>query len=137
MLGYWRRPEATAAALADGRLHTGDVGSLDENGRLTISGRRSELILRGGANVYPVEVEAALLAHPDVAEAAVYGLPDERLGEKVAAAIVATAPAPDLDAIRSFLGERIAAYKVPVVIEVLAVLPRNAMGKVVKGELGG
>jgi long-chain acyl-CoA synthetase len=137
MLGYWKRPEATTAALLGGKLHTGDVGSLDDNGRLTISGRRSELILRGGANVYPVEVESVLLLHPEVAEAAVYGVPDDRLGQRVAAAIVlTTASAPiDIDAIRAHCATHIAGYKIPDRIDVHIDLPRNSMGKVVKGEL--
>jgi len=134
-LGYWRRPEATADLLRGGVLHTGDVGTLDAAGRLTISGRRSELILRGGANVYPVEVETVLANHPHVAEVAVYGVPDERLGHRVAASIVAAVAEPDLDAIRVYCAEHIAAYKIPAVIDVRASLPRNSMGKVVKQQL--
>lgn len=134
-LGYWRRPEATAEVLRGGMLHTGDIGTLDANGRLTISGRRSELILRGGANVYPVEVETVLANHPHVAEAAVYGVPDDRLGQRVAASIVAAVDQPDIDAIRAHCAEHIAGYKIPAVIDVRDSLPRNAMGKVVKSEL--
>jgi acyl-CoA synthetase (AMP-forming)/AMP-acid ligase II len=134
-LGYWRRPEATADVLRGGTLHTGDVGTLDADGRLTISGRRSELILRGGANVYPVEVETVLANHPHIAEVAVYGIPDERLGQRVAASIVAAVADPDLDAIRAYCAEQIAAYKIPAVIDVRESLPRNAMGKVVKSAL--
>lgn len=136
MLGYWRRPAATAEVLRGGVLHTGDVGMLDGNGRLTISGRRSELILRGGANVYPVEVETVLANHPDVAEVAVYGVPDDRLGQRVAAAIVGSRREPDVDAIRKYCADHIASYKVPDTIDVRDSLPRNSMGKVVKGELG-
>ncbi|MEZ5167058.1 MAG: fatty acid--CoA ligase family protein [Acidimicrobiales bacterium] len=135
MLGYWRRPEATTGALAGGMLHTGDVGTLDEKGCLSISGRRSEMILRGGANVYPVEVENVLLSHPDVAEVAVFGIPDDRLGQRVAAAIVSRVPDPDLDAVRAHCVDRIADYKIPEQITVVDSLPRNAMGKVVKGAL--
>lgn len=135
MLGYWRRPEATAKALAGDMLHTGDVGTLDDNGCLAISGRHSELILRGGANVYPAEVELALGLHPHVDEVAVYGVPDERLGQRVAAAIVSTHAEPDLDSIREHAAAHLAAYKIPERIEVLDALPRNSMGKVVKGEL--
>ena len=83
-LGYWRRPDATQELLRGNILHTGDIGALDSNGRLTVSGRRSDLILRGGANVSPTEVEKVLLDHPDVVDAAVYGIADERLGERVA-----------------------------------------------------
>lgn len=134
-LGYWRRPQDTAEVLRGGVLHTGDVGMLDSAGRLTISGRRSELILRGGANVYPVEVETVLANHPHVAAVAVYGVPDERLGERVAAAIVGAVAEPDVDAIRAYCADHIASYKIPDTIEVRPTLPRNAMGKVIKGEL--
>ena len=136
MLGYWKRPDATAAALVGGVLHTGDVGSLDGKGCLTISGRRFELIVRGGANVYPAEVENVLLAHPDVAEVSVFGVPDERLGQRVAAALVAATEDPDLDAIRAYCTGRLAAYKIPECIDVHDALPRNSMGKVVKAGLG-
>lgn len=134
-LGYWRRPDATAELLRDGVLHTGDIGVLDDDGRLVVRGRGSELILRGGANVYPSEVERVLADHPHVAEAAVYGVPDERLGQKVAAAIVAAVDHPDLDAVRAHCADRIAAYKVPAVIHVLPALPRNAMGKITRTAL--
>lgn len=134
MLGYWNQPGATEAALADGVLHTGDVGWLDENGRLTISGRRSELILRGGANVYPVEVEAVLLMHPAVAEAAVHGVPDDRLGERVHATIVTSAPVDDAE-LRTHCAASLAAYKIPDTFTRVATLPRNAMGKVRKTDL--
>ncbi|MEQ8840839.1 MAG: AMP-binding protein [Acidimicrobiales bacterium] len=134
-LGYWRRPDATAQVLRGGALHTGDVGTLDERGRLTISGRRSELILRGGANVYPVEVETVMANHPHVAEVAVFGIPDERLGQRVAAAIVPAVAEPDLDAIRAHCAEHLAAYKVPDTIAIRESLPRNAMGKILKTHL--
>ncbi|MEZ5243647.1 MAG: AMP-binding protein [Acidimicrobiales bacterium] len=134
-LGYWRRPESTRELLRGGALHTGDIGMLDTNGRLTISGRRSELILRGGANVYPVEVETVMANHPHVAEVAVYGVPDERLGQRVAASIVAAVDDPDLDDIRTHCAEHLAAYKIPAVIDVRPSLPRNAMGKVHKQAL--
>lgn len=138
MLGYWKRPEATAVALADGVLHTGDVGTIDAAGRVAITGRRSELILRGGANVYPVEVEDVLLAHPSVAEAAVFGVPDPRLGERVAAALVLVPDAAlDVTALRAHCSQRLAAYKIPDRIDAVPSLPRNAMGKILKAELPG
>ena len=87
MLGYWKRPEATAAALAAGVYHSGDLGFLDDDGVLFIRGRRNELILRGGANVYPAEVERVLKQHASVSEAAVLGRADDRLGERVVAAV--------------------------------------------------
>ncbi len=135
MLGYWRQPDATAAALADDMLHTGDIGSLDPQGRLTVTGLLAELIVRGGANVVPAEVERTLLEHPDVADAAVFGLPDERLGERVVAAIIAAVADPDLDAIRAHCATRIAPYKVPDQIRIVDTFPRNAMGKVRKTAL--
>ena len=88
MAGYWGMPEATARALSDGWLHTGDVGSIDEDGRLRLSGRREDLIVTGGENVYPAEIEAALESHPAVSAACVVGLPDDEWGAVVAAAIV-------------------------------------------------
>ena len=137
MLGYWRQPEATARALRDGRYHTGDLGFLADDGNLYIRGRRNELILRGGANVYPAEVERALQAHADVESAAVFGVPDERLGERVVAVVQPRArrEAPPEAALRAFCAERIARYKVPDRIASVAALPRNAMGKIVKREL--
>lgn len=136
MLGYWGRPEATAEALAGGVLHTGDLGALDEQGVLHVRDRKSLLIIRGGANVYPAEVERVLLAQPGVAGAAVLGVPDERLGERVAA-LVEAAPGAEVDgaAVRAALLAELARYKVPERIEVVAALPRNAMGKVVRTAL--
>jgi malonyl-CoA/methylmalonyl-CoA synthetase len=126
--GYHRRPEATAAALADGWLHTGDLGRMDADGRVTIVGRRTDLVLTGGLNVYPAEVEAVLAAHPAVREVAVTGVSDPDWGERVVAALV-TAEDIDLTTLRDWLRFRLAAYKVPKHLEVVASLPRNAMGK--------
>ena len=137
MLGYWRQPEASARALRNGRYHTGDLGFLAEDGNLYIRGRRNELILRGGANVYPAEVERALQEHAAVEFAAVFGVPDERLGERVVA-VVQPKPghaAPAEETLQAFCRERIARYKVPDRIASVAALPRNAMGKVLKREL--
>ncbi len=134
-LGYWRRPDATRELLRGSILHTGDIGALDRNGRLTVSGRRSDLILRGGANVSPSEVEKVLLDHAGVVDAVVYGIADERLGERVAAAIVVAGSQPDLAELRGHLTRHLARYKVPDQIHVLDRLPRNSMGKVQKSEL--
>jgi len=138
MLGYWNRPEATAATLAGGELHTGDLGLLDGEGCLHVRDRRSLVILRGGANVYPAEVERVLHEHPGIASGAVFGVPDERLGERVVAVVE---PVPgahlDLDEVRSFLLANLARYKVPERIAVVEDLPRNAMGKIVRTELPG
>jgi acyl-CoA synthetase (AMP-forming)/AMP-acid ligase II len=136
MLGYRDRPDATAEALAGGELHTGDIGSLDEDGLLHVRDRKSLVILRGGANVYPAEVERVLVEHPAVEAGAVLGVPDDRLGERVAAVVEATAGTTvDLDDLRAFLLANLARYKVPEQIAVVDALPRNAMGKVVRTEL--
>lgn len=136
MLGYWGRPEATGKALRQGWYHSGDVGVLTGDGTLFIRGRRNELILRGGANVYPAEVERVLREAPGVAEAAVLGLPDERLGERVVAA-VRPEPGAELsaDGLRARCAEQLARYKVPDRIVFVDAMPRNAMSKVVKREL--
>jgi acyl-CoA synthetase (AMP-forming)/AMP-acid ligase II len=136
MLGYWGRPEATAQALRGGVYHSGDLGVLEPDGTLYIRGRRSELILRGGANVYPAEVERVLEEDPRVAEAAVLGLPDARLGERVVA-VVALEPGASAseESLRERCRSRLARYKVPDRVVQAASLPRNAMSKVVKREL--
>lgn len=137
MLGYWRRPEETARALRGGLLHTGDLGSIDEQGRVFVRGRGSERILRGGANVHPLEIERVLERHESVRGAAVFGVPDERLGERVAAAVELAPEALPVDgaALRAWVGTRLARYKVPERILVLPALPRTALGKVRKREL--
>lgn len=136
MLGYWNRPDETAQALRDGVYHSGDLGFLDAGGDLYIRGRRNELILRGGANVYPAEVERVLQEHPSVAAAAVLGRPDTRLGQRVVAAVQLRSDAATTDeALQAFARDRLARYKVPEQIEFVSALPRNAMGKVVKREL--
>jgi acyl-CoA synthetase (AMP-forming)/AMP-acid ligase II len=136
MLGYWNKPEETAKALRNGVYHSGDLGFLDARGDLYIRGRRNELILRGGANVYPAEVERALQEHPAVAAAAVLGRPDTRLGQRVVAAVQLAAGREATPAeLADFARERLARYKVPDEIALVAALPRNAMGKVVKREL--
>lgn len=137
-LGYWLRPEATAQALRGGRLHTGDLGALDEQGRLTIKDRRNDLIIRGGANIYPAEVERVLAEEVGVAACAVVGRPDERLGE-VAVAFVQPATGAQADALLARLQarcrENLARYKAPEAWIVVDAMPRNAMGKIVKGDL--
>jgi len=138
MLGYWNSGTATAEALRGGMLHTGDLGLLDVHGQLVIRGRRTEMIIRGGANVYPVEVERVLTEHPGVEAAAALGLPDERLGEVVVACLVPagqTDPETLADEVTAFCQERLARYKIPERIVVVDALPRNAMGKVVKADL--
>lgn len=135
MLGYWERPDATAAALVDGELHTGDVGFLDDAGYLHLRDRKSLVIIRGGANVYPAEVERVLLDAPGVIASAVLGIPDERLGERIVAVVEAT----ELDeaAVRRHCEANLAKYKVPERFVRVDQLPRNAMGKITRTELPG
>jgi len=133
---YWNDPEATEATWPGGWLRTGDLGFLDADGDLHISGRLKEIIIRGGYNISPVEIEDVLHAHPAVAEAAVTAIPHDVLGEDMVAVVV---PRPgsslDLDNVRSWMEDRLASYKVPRRIVVTDSLPRNAMGKVVKSQL--
>ncbi|QIS05695.1 AMP-binding protein [Nocardia brasiliensis] len=134
MLGYWNDEAATAAAITPDRwLRTGDIGVLAE-GRLRLSGRRSDLILRGGENVYPVEIEQCLEEHPAVRECAVIGVPDPDLGQQVAAVVVLENPGAATEAeLRAFTAERLAYYKVPARWRLTTTeLPRNATGKVVR-----
>jgi acyl-CoA synthetase (AMP-forming)/AMP-acid ligase II len=133
MLGYLDDPEATAAAIdADGWLHTGDVGSLDESGNLRITDRLKDMYISGGFNVYPAEVEQALLRADGVQDVAVIGVPDERMGEVGKAFIVGTATAEEL---REFAKSRLANFKIPRYVETVDALPRNLSGKVLKNEL--
>ncbi len=132
--GYWEDPESTAEAIDhDGWLSTGDLGYVDEDGYLFLVDRRKDLILRGGYSVYPREVEEALYAHPDVLEAAVVGVPDEALGEEVAAIVVARPGAsPTPDEIRAWAKQRVAAYKYPRHVVFVDELPKGPTGKILK-----
>jgi long-chain acyl-CoA synthetase len=137
MAGYFNRPAETAAACTpDGWLRTGDGGYVDEDGYLFLTDRIKDMIVSGGENVYPVEVEEALAQHPDVDEVAVIGVPDARWGETVKAIVVpAPGTAPDAAALVAFLRERLAAYKLPRIVELAGTLPRTPSGKVLKREL--
>jgi malonyl-CoA/methylmalonyl-CoA synthetase len=132
--GYWRRPDATAEVFhEDGWFSTGDLGSCSADGYYTITGRAKELIISGGYNIYPREVEEALLEHPAVAEAAVFGLPDAEYGEQVVAAVVLRAgSAASEHELIEHCKTRMASYKKPRRIVMIEVLPRNALGKVQK-----
>ncbi len=134
--GYAGRPEETARALHGGWLHTGDLGYLDEDGYLFVLDRRTDLIVTGGENVYPAEVEAALLAHPDVVEAGVIGIPDNEWGQAVVASVHlrGTAQVSDEELTR-FCRERLAGYKVPRSFRFTTALPRNAAGKLLRRAL--
>ena len=145
MLGYWNRPQETRATLRNGLYHSGDLGYLDAVGQLFIRGRLKELIIRGGANIYPAEIERALATHADVADSAVLGIPDARLGQRVVAAVqlhpqhaafAAKEAARALAAaLQAHCAQQIARYKVPAQIVFVHALPRNAMNKVVKPQL--
>jgi long-chain acyl-CoA synthetase len=138
MLGYWNNPEATAKALRGGWLHTADLGCFDEHGHLRIRDRMSEVVLRGGANVYPAEIERVLRADPIVRDVAVVGRPDERLGEEVVA-VVEIVAGQDRDAALGMLEARcareLAKYKWPSEWRFVDTLPRNAMNKVIKPQV--
>jgi acyl-CoA synthetase (AMP-forming)/AMP-acid ligase II len=139
MLGYWNQPQETAICLQDGWLLTGDLGYLDEQGRVYIAGRKKEVIIRGGANVYPAEIERVLKGHALVEDAVVMGQPDARLGEIVAAYLHLRAPIGEAAAIKDDLIARcktqLAIYKVPERWLVVGVIPRNQMRKPIKSEL--
>lgn len=130
MAGYFRNPEATARALRDGWLHTGDVGRIVAGGELHVTDRRSDLIVSGGENVYPAEVEAVLLAHPAVLEAGVFAAPDPEWGQRVCAAVVLRPGAHASDGeLQAFTAQRLARFKVPRSIALLESLPRTSSGK--------
>ncbi|MEM6793285.1 MAG: long-chain fatty acid--CoA ligase [Acidobacteriota bacterium] len=137
--GYWKNPEATAAALdADGFFHTGDLARRDADGFYYVAGRSKDMILSGGVNIYPADIEAVLVQHPAVEDVAVVGVPDEQWGEVGVAFVLPRAGARDSaspGALQDFLGERLARYKTPRHFRTVRELPRTAYGKVVKGEL--
>jgi long-chain acyl-CoA synthetase len=137
MLGYWDKPEDTARTIGDdGWLHTGDAGYLDENGYLYLHDRIKDMVVSGGENIYPAEVENVLLAMAGVADAAVIGVPDDRWGETVKAVVV---PAPgatvDSTSVISFCRDKLAHFKCPTSVDFVDTLPRNPSGKVLKREL--
>ncbi len=134
--GYFERSDETAEALRDGWLWTGDLAVIDDEGFVTIAGRRKEMFISGGENVFPVEIENALYDHPEVSECAVLGVPDARWGEVGLAVVVPRAGcSPDPDALRDFLGERLARYKVPKHVRLAEQLPKSGAGKILKNEL--
>lgn len=135
--GYWNKPEATAETIVDGWLRSGDIGRVDEDGFYYVEDRLKDMILRGGENVYCAEVEAAIYEHPAINEAAVFGVPDERLGEEVAVAIhVADGASVTEDELRTFLSRKIAAFMIPSRVLILNdPLPRNPAGKFLKRQL--
>jgi long-chain acyl-CoA synthetase len=133
--GYWNNPQATGEAMtADGFYRTGDVGTIDPDGYLTIIDRLKDMIITGGENVYPAEVEAVLAAHPQVADVAVIGIPDDRWGETVHAVVVA-GPGLDTGELGAWARGRLAGFKCPTGVTVVSQLPRNATGKVLRSAL--
>ena len=136
MKGYWRRPEATAETIIDGWLHTGDMGRVDEDGYFYVVDRKKELIIRGGYNVYPREIEEVLYEHPAVREAAVLGVPHDEYGEEIGAAVAlkdgATATP---DELRDFVKDQVAAYKYPRLVWLVDDLPKGPTGKILKREI--
>jgi len=136
MKEYWRNPEATAEAIKDGWFHSGDIGFVDEEGFFFIVDRKKEMIIRGGFNVYPREIEEVIYEYPAVAEAAVIGLSDDKFGEEVHA-VVAAKPGQKIDSaeLQAFVRERVAAYKYPRSITILPELPKGPTGKILKLEI--
>ncbi len=138
MKGYWNKPKETEETLRGGWLHTGDLASMDEDGYLTLAGRKKDMIIRGGENIYPVEIENVLHSHPKILEAAVIGLPDQYWGEIVKAVIVLK-PGHQASAreIIAYCQEKLASFKKPSIVEFVSALPKNAMQKVLKNVLRG
>ncbi len=139
MAGYWKKPEATAEAIRDGWLHTGDLGHVDEDGFVYITDRKKDMIIRGGENIYCVEIEQRLVNHPHIADAAVIGVPHPELGEEVKAVVQVEEGETLTEAeVRQWVADGLAAFKVPAYVEVSAEkLPRNASGKLLKNVLRG
>ena len=136
MAGYWRRPEETARTLAGGWLHTGDIGTLDTRGRLRVFDRRTDLLVSGGENVYPAQIEAVLLEHPDVAEAGVAGIPDREYGSRPVAWVVPRSTQTlDPRGLARFCRDRLAGYEVPARFHLMTALPRTASGKLQRQRL--
>jgi long-chain acyl-CoA synthetase len=136
MKGYYNKPEATAETLKDGWLHSGDIATRDEDGFYFIVDRTKDMIIRGGFNVYPREVEEILIKHPAVSLTAVIGIPDEKQGEEIKAFVVLReGKQATTDELREFARAHMAAYKYPRQIEIVDSLPMSATGKILKKEL--
>ena len=131
MAYYWKRPEQTAEAFRNGWLHTGDVGYMDEDGFFYIVDRKNDMLISGGFNVYPREVEDVLVTFPGVVEAAVVGLPDEKWGDRVVA-VVAGRPGLEADQLMAYARENLAVYKRPKAIEVWPELPKSGANKILR-----
>ena len=136
MAGYYRDPDATEAALGSGVFRTGDLAVLHPDGEIQIQDRAKDIIISGGENVYPAQVESAIYGHPSVGEVAVIGVPDDTWGEAVKACVVPK-PGTQVDEadIIAWTSERLAKFKVPKTIDVIEVMPRNASGKILRKDL--
>jgi long-chain acyl-CoA synthetase len=136
MKEYWNKPDATKQVMKDGWFYTGDIGEVDDDGYYFIVDRKKELVIRGGYNVYPREIEEVLYSHPAVREAAVLGVPHDELGEEVAAAVALKAGADaSPEEIRAYVKERVAAYKYPRKVWIADDLPKTPTGKILKREI--
>jgi acyl-CoA synthetase (AMP-forming)/AMP-acid ligase II len=135
MVGYWNRAEATAEAIVDGWLHTGDVATMDADGFVTIVDRVKDMLISGGENVYPAEIESVLLAHPKIADVGVIGVPSERWGESPLAAVVQNDESLTADEVIEFCKGKLAPFKAVKAVEFVTELPRNPSGKILKREL--
>ncbi len=137
MLGYWEQPDKTDEVLQDGWMHTGDIAVMGEDGYVQITGRIKDMVIRGGENIYPREVEEFLYTHPDILDAQVIGVPDERYGEELCAWIRMRDGAEPLtaDAVREFATGKLAHYKIPRYVQIVDEFPMTVTGKVRKVEM--
>jgi fatty-acyl-CoA synthase len=136
MIGYWNEPEKTAEVLRRGWMHTGDLAVMDEEGYLNIVGRIKDMVIRGGENVYPREIEEFLYSHPDILDAQVIGVPDERYGEELMAWVrLRPGASLDADALREFCSGKLAHYKIPRYVHVVDDFPMTVTGKVRKVQM--
>jgi long-chain acyl-CoA synthetase len=136
MKGYWKRPDATEEAIVDDWFHTGDLGKVDEDGYFFIVDRKKEMIIRGGYNVYPREIEEVFYEHPAVLEVAVVGIPDKKMGEEVGAAVVLMqGQQVDEEELKAYIKDEVASYKYPRRIWFVDELPKTATGKILKREV--
>jgi acyl-CoA synthetase (AMP-forming)/AMP-acid ligase II len=132
MKEYWNRPDATAQTLRDGWLHTGDVATMDADGFVTIMDRIKDMLISGGENVYPAEIESVLLSNPKVADAAVLGIPSSKWGESPLAVVVPKDPTLTADEVMAWCKGRLAPYKLVKAVEFVTEIPRNPSGKILK-----
>ena len=137
MLGYWEQPDKTAEAIEDGWMHTGDIGVMHEDGYVEITGRIKDMVIRGGENVYPREIEEFLYTHPDILDAQVIGVPDEKYGEELCAWVRMKDGATPLTAesLREFCTGQLAHYKIPRYVEIVDEFPMTVTGKIRKVEM--